>query len=455
MVLKKNKWRSILPSCLNPNYKSDESKNRVLKESSSKRLSLSDISYQSSSFSLISDLSNSVIGLNLHIFTLEELKLITHNFCGTNFLGEGGFGPVYMGFIDDKVKPGLAAQPVAVKRLDLDGGQGHREWLAEVIFLGQLTHPHLVKLIGYCCEDEHRLLVYEYIARGNLDNQLFSKYSVSLPWLTRLKIAVDAAKGLAFLHCEEPPIIYRDFKASNILLDSDYSAKVADFGLAVDGPQGVDAHVTTSVMGTEGYAAPEYLMTGHLSTKSDVFCYGVVLLEILTGRRAIDKSRPSREKNLTDWAKPFLRDPKKLDRILDPRLEGQYSKEGAKKAAALAYQCLSHNCRSRPTMTHVVKTLEPLLDLNDIPLDSFVYTVSTDVERSQNDKDQSIKTEDDKEKMCKIARNGSMRNGHRQWRLRKSSKSGAVYSDTALYTTHKNAYDMPLHQEQERIVRGS
>ncbi|KAF1002372.1 hypothetical protein AG4045_030245 [Apium graveolens] len=238
MVLKKNKWRSILPSCLNPNYKSDESKNRVLKESSSKRLSLSDISYQSSSFSLISDLSNSVIGLNLHIFTLEELKLITHNFCGTNFLGEGG-------------------------------------------------------------------------------------------------------------------------------------------------------------------------------------------------------------------------DPKKLDRILDPRLEGQYSKEGAKKAAALAYQCLSHNCRSRPTMTHVVKTLEPLLDLNDIPLDSFVYTVSTDVERSQNDKDQSIKTEDDKEKMCKIARNGSMRNGHRQWRLRKSSKSGAVYSDTALYTTHKNAYDMPLHQEQERIVRGS
>lgn len=178
------------------------------------------------------------------------------------------------------------------------------------------------------------------------------------------------------------------------------------------------------------------------------------MLEILTGRRAVDKSRPSREKNLTDWAKPFLRDPKKLDRIMDPRLEGQYSKEGAKKAAALAYQCLSHNCRSRPTMTHVVKTLEPLLDLNDIPLDSFVYTVSTDGERSQNDKDQSIKTEDGVEQTSKVVKKVSMRNeGHKMRRRKKSSKSRAVYSDTALYTTHKNAYDMPLHQEQERIVR--
>lgn len=195
-------------------------------------------------------------------------------------------------------------------------------------------------------------------------------------------------------------------------------------------------------------------LLGHLSTKSDVFCYGVVLLEILTGRRAMDKSRPSREKTLTDWAKPFLRDPKKLDRIMDPRLEGQYSKEGAKKAAALAYQCLSHNCKSRPTMTHVVKTLEPLLDLNDIPLDSFVYTVSTDGKRSQNDKDQSIKTNDDEDKTCKIVKKGSMRNeGHKQRRLKKSSKSRAVYSDTALYTTQKNAYDMSLHQEQEIAVR--
>ena len=178
------------------------------------------------------------------------------------------------------------------------------------------------------------------------------------------------------------------------------------------------------------------------------------MLEILTGRRAIDKSRPSREKRLTDWAKPFLRNPKKLDRIMDPRLEGQYSKEGAKKAAALAYQCLSHHSKSRPTMTHVVKTLEPLLDLKDIPVDFFVYTVSTDGERSQNDKDLSIRMEEDGAKTCKIVKKSSTKKeGHRARRLKKSSKSRAVYSDTALYTTHRNAYDLPLHQEQEITVR--
>lgn len=167
----------------------------------------------------------------------------------------------------------------------------------------------------------------------------------------------------------------------------------------------------------------------------------------------MDQSRPSREKKLIDWAKPFLRDPKKVERIMDPRLEGQYSKEGAKKAAALAYQCLSHNSKSRPTMTHVVKTLEPLLDLNDIPLDSFVYIVSTDGERSQNDKDLNIKVEDDEEKTRKIVKRSATRNeGHKLRSLKKSSKSRAVYSDTALYTTHRNVCDMPLHQEQEITI---
>lgn len=132
MVLK-NRWRSVLPGCLKLDNKCEEAKKKDLKESLSKRLSLSDISYQSSSFSLISDLSNSVIGLNLHIFTLAELELITHNFCSSNFVGEGGFGPVYKGFIDDKLRPGLEAQPVAVKRLDLEGRQGCREWLVSIL----------------------------------------------------------------------------------------------------------------------------------------------------------------------------------------------------------------------------------------------------------------------------------------------------------------------------------
>ncbi|KAI3777917.1 hypothetical protein L1987_47720 [Smallanthus sonchifolius] len=181
------------------------------------RLSVTDVS---SSLSVINGLSTSIVGWDLHEFTLEQLTMITHGFASSNYLGEGGFGTVHKGFIDDKLRPGLDAQPVAVKLLDLDGGQGHNEWLAEVTFLGQLRHPHLVKLIGYCCEDRNRLLVYEYMARGNLESQLFGRYSIPLPWLTQIQIALGAAKGLAFLIGKEKPVIYRDFKTSNILMGS-------------------------------------------------------------------------------------------------------------------------------------------------------------------------------------------------------------------------------------------
>ncbi|CAH9098823.1 unnamed protein product [Cuscuta epithymum] len=200
--------------------------------------------------------------------------------------------------------------------------------------------------------------------------------------MTRIRIALGAAKGLAFLHEQEQPVIYRDFKASNILLDSDYTAKLSDFGLAKDGPEGDETHVSTRIMGTHGYAAPEYLMTGHLTSLSDVYSFGVVLLEIVTGRRAMDKKRPRREQNLVEWAKPLLRDSHKLERIMDPRLEGEYSTEGAKRVAALAYQCLSHHPKFRPTMKDVVKRLEHVLELRDMPSGPFVYITPFD---SQND----------------------------------------------------------------------
>ncbi|XXG51421.1 hypothetical protein AAC387_Pa02g5196 [Persea americana] len=375
-------WRSLLPSCSRPSSsfsrlvrRRRKKRVRVKKQVSlQSRLSFSDLSNPASTLSP-EDLSLSLVGSNLHVFTLAELRVITRNFSSSNFLGEGGFGPVHKGFLDDKVRPGLKAQPVAVKLLDLEGAQGHREWLTEVVFLGQLRHPHLVKLIGYCYEDEHRLLVYEFMSRGSLENHLFKRFSASLPWSVRLKIAVGAAKGLAFLHEAEKPVIYRDFKASNILLDSTYRAKLSDFGLAKDGPEGDDTHVSTRVMGTHGYAAPEYIMTGHLTAMSDVYSFGVVLLELLTGRRSVDKNRPSREQNLVDWGRPILKDPQKLNVIMDPHLEGQYSPKAAQKAAALAYQCLGHHPKSRPTMTTVVKTLEPLEDLlDDMPSGPFVYT---------------------------------------------------------------------------------
>ncbi|KAK1360630.1 putative serine/threonine-protein kinase PIX7 [Heracleum sosnowskyi] len=197
-------------------------------------------------------------------FTFQELKSATGNFRPDSILGEGGFGFVFKGWIEENgttpAKPGSGIT-VTVKSLKLDGLQGHREWVAEVDFLGQLHHHNLVKLIGYCIEDDQRLLVYEFMTRGSLENHLFRR-TVPLPWSNRIKIALGAAKGLAFLHAGSEPVIYRDFKTSNILLDSEYNAKLSDFGLAKAGPQGDKTHVSMRVVGTYGYAAPEYVMTG-------------------------------------------------------------------------------------------------------------------------------------------------------------------------------------------------
>ncbi|KAL5710808.1 hypothetical protein ACHQM5_021324 [Ranunculus cassubicifolius] len=304
---------------------------------------------------------------NLKSFSFAELRNATRNFRPDSVLGEGGFGSVFKGWIDEQsllaTKPGTGIV-IAVKRLNQEGFQGHREWLAEVNYLGQLYHPNLVRLVGYCLEDEHRLLVYEFMPRGSLENHLFRRgsYFQPLSWSLRMKVALGAAKGLAFLHSAETKVIYRDFKTSNILLDSNYNAKLSDFGLAKDGPTGDKSHVSTRVMGTYGYAAPEYLATGHLTAKSDVYSFGVVLLEMLSGRRAVDKNRPSGEHSLVEWAKPYLNHKRKLFRVLDSRLEGQYSLEGAQKAANLALQCISMEGKFRPKMDEVVKALEELQD---------------------------------------------------------------------------------------------
>lgn len=292
----------------------------------------------------------------LRIFMFNDLKLATRNFRPESLLGEGGFGCVFKGWIEENgtapVKPGTGLT-VAVKTLNPDGLQGHKEWLAEINFLGNLVHPSLVKLVGYCMEEDQRLLVYEFMPRGSLENHLFRR-TLPLPWSVRMKIALGAAKGLAFLHEEaEKPVIYRDFKTSNILLDGEYNAKLSDFGLAKDAPDEKKSHVSTRVMGTYGYAAPEYVMTGHLTTKSDVYSFGVVLLEILTGRRSVDKSRPNGEQNLVEWVRPHLLDKKRFYRLLDPRLEGHYSIKGAQKATQVAAQCLNRDSKARPKMSEV------------------------------------------------------------------------------------------------------
>ncbi|XP_038902839.1 probable serine/threonine-protein kinase PBL15 [Benincasa hispida] len=370
--------------------RSDFSKN-IAPLPSFRRLSFSDLS-RSSSMRLNEDLAAS-FGGDLFDFQLSELRAITQNFSSNFLLGEGGFGRVHKGYVDENFRSGLRAQAVAVKLLDNQGLQGHREWLAEVVFLGQLRHPNLVKLIGYCCEEEERLLVYEFLPRGSLENHLFKRLSVSLPWSTRLKIAIGAAKGLDFLHGAEKPVIYRDFKTSNVLLDSDFTAKLSDFGLAKMGPEGSDTHVTTRVMGTYGYAAPEYISTGHLTTKSDVYSFGVVLLELLTGRRAMDKSRAKNDQNLVDWAKPYLSSSRRLHCIMDPRLCGQYSVKGAKGIASLALQCTSLNAKDRPRMPAIVEALESLLQFKDMAVTSGHWSASASPKHARNGVSAKAKTE--------------------------------------------------------------
>ncbi|VAI50132.1 unnamed protein product [Triticum turgidum subsp. durum] len=163
------------------------------------------------------------------------------------------------------------------------------------------------------------------------------------------------------------------------MLSQDYTAKLSDFGLAKEGPSGDDTHVSTRVMGTHGYAAPEYILTGHLTARSDVYSFGVVLLELLTGRRSVDKRRRGREQNLVDWARPYLRRPDRLHRVMDPSLEGSYSAEAAAKAATVAYNCLHSVPKNRPTMREVVDSLEPLMRMSrDVPAGLFVYTAPSE-----------------------------------------------------------------------------
>ncbi|XP_020574138.1 probable serine/threonine-protein kinase PIX13 isoform X1 [Phalaenopsis equestris] len=233
---------------------------------------------------------------------------------------------------------------VAVKKLKSESKQGFEEWQSEVNFLGRLSHPNLVKLLGYCWEED-LLLVYEFMPKGSLENHLFRRGSAFEPlsWSLRLKIVIGAARGLAFLHSSEK---------------HNYNPKLSDFGLAKHGPTGGDTHVTTRVMGTYGYAAPEYVSTGHLYVKSDVYGFGVVLLEMLSGLRALDLSRRSDQHNLVTWAKPLLSDRRKLCRLVDQRLEGQYPSKAAFKVAQLILKCLEVEPKSRPSMVEVVETLE-------------------------------------------------------------------------------------------------
>ncbi|EPS66443.1 hypothetical protein M569_08334, partial [Genlisea aurea] len=317
--------------------------------------------------------------ISAQTFTYNELATATQNFKPECLLGEGGFGRVYKGRIQS------TGQVVAVKKLDRNGLQGNREFLVEVLMLSLLHHPNLVNLIGYCADGDQRLLVYEFMPLGSLEDHLYdiAANKEPLDWNTRMKIAAGAAKGLEYLHDKaNPPVIYRDLKSSNILLDDGYFPKLSDFGLAKLGPVGDKTHVSTRVMGTYGYCAPEYAMTGQLTLKSDVYSFGVVLLEIITGRRAIDSTRgPGEEQNLVAWARPLFKDRRKFPKMADPLLQGQYPMRGLYQALAVAAMCLQEHAATRPLIGDVVTALNFLASQTYDPATAAAATSSAQSSR--------------------------------------------------------------------------
>jgi len=292
-------------------------------------------------------------------FSLAELNRATENFNPENVVGEGGFGRVYQGVLDNGVL-------VAVKVLTRDNQQGGREFVAEVEMLSRLHHRNLVKLIGICTEDPERCLVYEFIPNGSVESHLHGP-DQPLDWEARVKIALGSARGLAYLHEDSNPrVIHRDFKASNILLEYDFTPKVSDFGLAKSaGDIGNSQPISTRVMGTFGYVAPEYAMTGHLLVKSDVYSYGVVLLELLSGRKPVDMTQPPGEEHLVTWARPLLTSNEGLYILVDPDLRHNFPLDSFTKVAAIALRCVQPEASNRPFMGEVVQALKLVSVVSD------------------------------------------------------------------------------------------
>ncbi|XP_010539393.1 PREDICTED: receptor-like serine/threonine-protein kinase ALE2 [Tarenaya hassleriana] len=307
-----------------------------------------------SSTSLSFESSIAPFTLSAKTFSASELAKATNNFDGSRVLGEGGFGRVYSGVLEDGME-------VAVKVLKRDDQQGSREFLAEVEMLSRLHHRYLVNLIGICTEERNRCLVYELIPNGSVESHLHGvdKEASPLDWEARLRIALGSARGLAYLHEDSSPrVIHRDFKASNILLERDFTPKVSDFGLARAALDEENRHISTRVMGTFGYVAPEYAMTGHLLVKSDVYSYGVVLLELLTGRKPVDMSQPAGQENLVAWSRPLLTSREGLEAIIDPSLGPGVPFESVAKVAAIASMCVQPEVSHRPFMGEVVQALK-------------------------------------------------------------------------------------------------
>ncbi|KAL7595721.1 hypothetical protein Lser_V15G29113 [Lactuca serriola] len=297
------------------------------------------------------------IGPKVNTYSYAELKTATADFSPSNFLGEGGFGPVYKGMLNN-------GNVVAVKQLSVASQHGKSQFITEISTISSVQHRNLVKLHGCCIEGAKRLLVYEYLENKSLDQALFGKRNVQIDWATRFNICLGTAKGLAYLHEESRPrIVHRDVKASNILLDADLSPKISDFGLAklYDDKR---THMSTRVAGTIGYLAPEYAMRGHLTSKADVFGFGVVCLEIVSGRPNYEDKLDSEQKYLLQWAWSLYESNRSLE-LVDPSLTS-FDEQEATRMIGIALMCVQASPSLRPAMSRVIAMLSGDIEISQV-----------------------------------------------------------------------------------------
>lgn len=305
----------------------------------------------------------------LRNFTYKELQLAANRFRDEAVLGAGSFGKVYRGAVEDWTGelPRGEKRKIAIKMLDEESFQGFGEWMAEILLLGRLEHPNLVRLLGYSTDRDEAVLVYELLENGSLDSWLFQDDSSgsfkhrALTWSERVQIALDATQGLAYLHAEN--IIHRDFKSCNVLLDKSLHAKLTDFGMATTGPDAGQTHISTRVMGTMGYLDPKYLETGHLTPKSDIYALGVVYFELLTGRPPSSGSE-GEDSKLTTWVRTHVAQRRpNLEVVIDRRMGESYSRVGAQKLLVLAKHCINEDPAGRPQMENLIRTLQQICSL--------------------------------------------------------------------------------------------
>ncbi|OEL34123.1 putative receptor-like serine/threonine-protein kinase [Dichanthelium oligosanthes] len=285
-------------------------------------------------------------------YDLAELEVATGGFCAENVVGEGGYGTVYRGVL-------AGGEVVAVKDLFDHKGQAEKEFKVEVEAIGKVRHKHLVGLIGYCAEGPKRMLLYEFVENGNLEQWLHGDVGPVSPltWELRMKIAVGTAKGIAYLHEGlEPKVVHRDIKSSNILLDKKWNPKVSDFGMAKVLGSG-SSYVTTRVMGTFGYVAPEYASTGMLNESSDVYSFGVLLMELVSGRSPVDYNRPAGEVNLVEWFRGMVGS-RRVEDLVDPRVAAPPPPRVLNRVLLVCLRCIDADAHKRPRMGQIVHMLE-------------------------------------------------------------------------------------------------